>query len=273
MSRELLFDSIVKKKSFLCVGLDTDLDKIPGHFLEFDDPIFEFNKAIINATSDLVVAYKPNTAFYEAYGPKGMESLKKTIDYIPSDIMCIADAKRADIGNTSRRYAESYFNYYKADAITVAPYMGNDSIKPFLGYDNKWVIILGLTSNPGSHDFQQLKFESGEALYERVLARCAQYGTSDNIMFVVGATKAEYMKKIRTLLPEHFFLVPGVGAQGGDLLSVCSNAINDKVGLLINSSRSIIYASKEEDFADQARAKSLELQLQMADVLQKYDLL
>ncbi len=273
MSRELLFDSIVKKKSFLCVGLDTDLDKIPGHFLEFDDPIFEFNKAIINATSDLVVAYKPNTAFYEAYGPKGMESLKKTIDYIPSDIMCIADAKRADIGNTSRRYAESYFNYYKADAITVAPYMGDDSIKPFLGYDNKWVIILGLTSNPGSHDFQQLKFESGEALYERVLTTCAQYGTSDNIMFVVGATKAEYMKKIRTLLPEHFFLVPGVGAQGGDLLSVCSNAINDKVGLLINSSRSIIYASKEEDFADQARAKSLELQLQMADVLQKYDLL
>lgn len=273
MSRESLFNSIKKKKSFLCVGLDTDLDKIPSQLLEHDDPIFEFNKAIIDATSDLVVAYKPNTAFYEAYGPKGMESLKKTIDYIPSDIMCIADAKRADIGNTSKRYAESYFNYYQADAITVAPYMGDDSIKPFLGYENKWVIILGLTSNPGSHDFQQLKLDSGEALYQRVLKTCADYGSSDNIMFVVGATKAEYMKQIRELLPEHFFLVPGVGAQGGDLQSVCANAINNRVGLLINSSRSIIYASNGSDFAEQARAKSLELQLQMADVLQKYNLL
>jgi len=273
MSREVLFESIKTKKSFLCVGLDTDLDKIPSHLLEYDDPIFEFNKAIIDATADLVVAYKPNTAFYEAYGPKGMESLKKTIDYIPSDILTIVDAKRADIGNTSKRYAESYFNYYQADAITVAPYMGDDSIKPFLGYNNKWVIVLGLTSNSGSHDFQQLKLASGEALYERVLKTCAQYGSSDNLMFVIGATKAEYMKQIRALLPEHFFLVPGVGAQGGDLRSVCLNAINDKVGLLVNSSRSIIYASKDRDFAEAARAKSIELQMQMAEVLDKYDLL
>ncbi len=267
MTRDSLFDAIQRKSSFLCVGLDTDTSRIPQHLLEADDPIFEFNKSIIDATKDLVIAYKPNTAFYEAYGPSGMESLKKTIDYIPDDIMVIADAKRGDIGNTSRMYAQSFFDYYMADAITVAPYMGSDSVQPFLEYEGKWVIILGLTSNAGSQDFQQLNLDSGDLLYQKVLDTCAGYGTADNTMFVVGATKAEYFKGIREIIPDHFLLVPGVGAQGGDLASVFEAGCNKQVGLIVNSSRSIIYASAEEDFASAARHKALELQSEMASLL------
>ena len=221
MTRDFLKEQILEKKSFLCIGLDTDPNRIPSHFLEFDDPVFEFNKAIIDCTADLTVAYKPNIAFYEAMGPAGMQSLKKTIEYIPEEIMVIADAKRGDIGNTSRLYAKSFFEYYNADAITVAPYMGSDSVQPFLEHEGKWVIILGLTSNIGSHDFQHLKLEDGEKLFESVIKTCSGYGGIDQIMFVVGATQASYLVGIRELIPDHFLLVPGVGAQGGSLADVC----------------------------------------------------
>lgn len=267
MSRERLHDSIMAKQSFLCVGLDTDLDRIPKHLLDSEDPVFEFNKAIIDATHDLVIAYKPNTAFYEALGPSGMESLKKTIDYIPEDIMVIADAKRGDIGNTSRLYAKSFFEYYNADALTVAPYMGEDSVGPFLEYDDRWVIILGLTSNKGSIDFQHFTSADGVKLYQQVLETCADYGNTDQIMFVIGATQAEHIAEVRKVVPDHFFLVPGVGAQGGSVTEVCKYGLNDKVGLIINSSRGIIYASEGEDFAQAARAKAADLQAEMAGIL------
>ncbi|MDA8692435.1 orotidine-5'-phosphate decarboxylase [Saprospiraceae bacterium] len=267
MNRKCLFDSIKTKKSFLCVGLDSDINRIPKHLLKEDDPIFEFNKAIIDATKDLAIAYKPNTAFYEALGPHGMKSFHKTVNHIPDDILIIADAKRGDIGNTSRLYAKSFFEYYNVDAITVAPYMGSDSVKPFLEYNDKWVIILGLTSNEGSFDFQQLKLENGKYLYEEVLATAASYGHLDNIMFVVGATKSDYIHRIRQVVPDHFFLVPGIGAQGGNLQEVCRVGMNDKVGLIVNSSRSIIYASYGEDFAEQARVKAQELQQEMEQIL------
>ena len=270
MSRATLYSSIMEKQSFLCVGLDTDIDRIPKHLLDTDDPIFEFNKAIIDSTKDLVIAYKPNTAFYEALGPDGMHSLKKTIDYIPDDIMVIADAKRGDIGNTSRLYAKSIFEYYDADAITVAPYMGHDSVGPFLEYDDRWVIILGLTSNKGSQDFQHFKNPEGTKLYEHVLNTCASYGSSDNIMFVIGATQAEHIAQVRQVVPDHFFLVPGVGAQGGSLSEVCRYGLNDKVGLIINSSRGIIYASEGEDFAAAAREKAAALQSHMSEILTKH---
>ena len=269
MTREDIFNNIKAKSSFLCVGLDVDIHKIPSHLLDHEDPIFEFNKAIIDATKDLVVAYKPNTAFYESLGPKGMQSLLRTIEYIPDDIMCIADAKRADIGNTSRMYAKSFFDIYKADAITVAPYMGHDSVMPFLEYDGKWTIILGLTSNKGSEDFQHLELADGRSLHKAVIKRCAEYGNSDQIMFVIGATQADYIKEIRDLVPDHFFLVPGVGAQGGDLRSVCKYGMNSKIGLLINSSRSIIYASNGTDFAVVARKKAMELQLEMKAIIEE----
>ncbi len=267
MSRDRLYDSILTKKSFLCVGLDSDMSRIPQHFKDLKDPIFEFNKAIIDHTHDLVIAYKPNTAFYEALGPVGMESLKKTIDYIPDDIMVIADAKRGDIGNTSRLYAQSIFEYYDCDAITVAPYMGEDSVGPFLEYDDRWVIILGLTSNKGSQDFQHFTDTNGVKLYQKVLETCAAYGTSDNIMFVVGATQTSFFTEVRKVIPDHFLLVPGVGAQGGNLQEVCKHGLNDKVGLIVNSSRGIIYANQGPDFATEARKKAQELQIQMADIL------
>ncbi len=267
MNRAFLLDQIKCKKSFLCVGLDTDINRIPKHLLKLEDPIFEFNKAIIDATKDLAIAYKPNTAFYEALGPHGMESFHKTVQYIPEDIMIIADAKRGDIGNTSRLYAKSFFEYYNVDALTVAPYMGSDSVKPFLEYKNKWVIILGLTSNAGSFDFQQQKLESEKYLYEEVLATAATYGHTDNIMFVIGATKSDYIHNIRKIVPDHFFLVPGIGAQGGNLQEVCRAGINDHVGLIVNSSRSIIYASDQEDFAAQAQLKAREIQEEMEEIL------
>ena len=267
MSRDSLYDSIVAKQSFLCVGLDTDLSRIPIHLRDKQDPIFEFNKAIIDHTHDLAIAYKPNIAFYEALGPTGMVSLKKTIDYIPEDVMVIADAKRGDIGNTSRLYAQSFFEYYNCDAITVAPYMGEDSVGPFLEYDDRWVIILGLTSNKGSQDFQHFENTEGTKLYQKVMETCAGYGNEDNIMFVVGATQASYLAEVRKVIPDHFLLVPGVGAQGGNLKEVCKYGLNDKVGLIVNSSRGIIYASEGEDFADAARQKALELKSQMSEIL------
>jgi len=270
MSKEKILQQILKKKSYLCVGLDTDIQRIPESLLKETDPILAFNKAIIDATKDLVIAYKPNTAFYESMGPEGMVSLKKTIEYIPDDIMVIADAKRGDIGNTSRMYAKSFFEYYKADAITVAPYMGSDSVLPFIEFDNKWVIILGLTSNKGSEDFQHLNLIQGGVLHERIMRTCASYGTSDNIMFVIGATQTEYIQEIRKIVPEHFFLVPGVAAQGGSLEKVAQYGMNDHVGLIVNSSRGIIYASGGEDFAEAARAKALDLQKQMEKTLKSF---
>ena len=267
MNRKCLLDSIKSKKSFLCVGLDTDINRIPKHLLKTDDPIYEFNKAIIDATKDLVIAYKPNTAFYEALGPHGMESFHKTVNYIPEDILIIADAKRGDIGNTSRLYAKSFFEYYNVDALTVAPYMGSDSVKPFLEYKNKWVIILGLTSNEGSFDFQQKKLENGKYLYEEVLEVASSYGDIDNTMFVVGATKSDYIHKIRQIVPDHFFLVPGIGAQGGNLQEVCRVGMNKQVGLIVNSSRSILYASEGVDYAEQAKLKAQEVQQEMQQIL------
>jgi len=267
MSRVALHESILAKQSFLSIGLDTDLDRIPKHLLETEDPIFEFNKQIIDKTHDLAIAYKPNTAFYEALGPEGMVSLKKTIDYIPEDIMVIADAKRGDIGNTSRLYAKSFFEYYDADALTIAPYMGEDSVSPFLDYEDRWIIILGLTSNKGSQDFQHFTSSTGSKLYEEVLKVSASYGTADNTMFVIGATQAEYIADIRKIVPDHFFLVPGVGAQGGSLSEVAKYGMNDHVGLIVNSSRGIIYAGDGEDFADAARLKAEALQQEMKALL------
>ncbi len=273
MNRATLIQQIRHKRSFLCVGLDTDVNKIPEHLRSKEDPIFEFNKGIIDRTKDLVVAYKPNTAFYESRGPQGMESLRKTIEYIPDDILVIADAKRGDIGNTSRMYAQSFFDYYKADALTVAPYMGSDSVSPFLEYPYKWVIILGLTSNGGSMDFQQLSLADGGKLYEKVIEISSSYGTADNIMYVVGATQTDYISQIRKIVPDHFFLVPGVGAQGGNLQNVCQHGLNQDVGLIINSSRSIIYAGSGENYADAARSKCMELQAQMETILSENNLL
>jgi len=267
MDRTFLFDQIITKKSFFCVGLDSDINKIPKHLLTEEDPIFEFNKAIIDATKDLVIAYKPNTAFYEALGPQGMESFHKTVNYIPEDILIIADAKRGDIGNTSDMYAKSFYEYYNVDALTIAPYMGSDSVEPFLQYDNKWVIILGLTSNKGSEDFQHLSVDGSQPLYQEVIRKAASYGNSDNTMFVVGATQADYFADIRKIIPEHFLLVPGVGSQGGNMQAVCDFGINDKVGLIVNSSRSIIYADDSEDFATAARTNALKIQQEMESIL------
>jgi orotidine-5'-phosphate decarboxylase len=267
MTRQELIAQIRLKKSFLCVGLDTDLSKIPSHLLETEDPIFEFNKAIIDATKDYTVAYKPNSAFYECYGPKGWESLKKTIDYIPKEIFTIADAKRGDIGNTSSYYAKTFFEYLACDAVTVAPYMGEDSIKPFLEFENKWAILLALTSNKGALDFQFTTDEKGEELYKKVLRKAIKWGTDENLMFVVGATRAEGIGEVRKLVPDHFFLVPGVGAQGGSLEDVSNFGWNKDCGLLVNSSRAIIYASSGTDFAEKARQEAQKLQVEMAAIL------
>lgn len=267
MSRSKLFKNILQKNSFLCVGLDTDKTKIPAHLLEYEDPIFEFNKRIIDATKDLCVAYKPNIAFYEAEGLEGYKSLQKTIDYIPDDILIIADAKRGDIGNTSERYAKAFFEKMNCDAITVAPYMGVDSVTPFYTYPNKWVIILGLTSNMGSSDFQLIKDEHQQELYKTVLQKASLWGTPDDTMFVVGATHPEKFKEIRELLPKHFFLVPGVGAQGGSLKEISKYGMNDEIGLLVNVSRSILYASNDEEFDIEARVKAMALQKEMEELL------
>lgn len=269
MTQDLLVSQIKKKKSFLCIGLDVDLNKIPKHLLNEEDPIFSFNKAIIDATHHLCVAYKPNTAFYEAYGIKGWTSLKKTIDYLNKnypEIFTIADAKRGDIGNTSTMYAKAFFEDLSFDAITVAPYMGKDSVEPFLAFDNKHTILLALTSNDGAFDFQTRKLEE-KALYKQVLETSKTYKNSKNLMYVVGATKAKYFEEIRKIVPNNFFLVPGVGAQGGDLQEVCKYGLNENIGLLVNSSRGIIYASNHEDFAIAAAAKAKELQQQMETIL------
>ncbi len=270
MTRAELFKQIQTKQSYLCVGLDTDLTKVPSHLLKEKDPIFEFNKQIIDATIDYAVAYKPNVAFYEAHGSKGWESLKKTEEYLPQEIFTIADAKRGDIGNTSALYAKAFFEEMNFDSITVAPYMGEDSITPFLK-DGKWVIVLGHTSNKGSEDFQLITSkESGLRLYEEVIKAVQQWTTPDNLMLVVGATKAEKFAEIRKLAPDHFFLVPGVGAQGGDLHLVSKNGLNKHCGLLVNSARSIIYASKEKDFAVKAREEARKLRDEMSNLLSTY---
>lgn len=267
MTRQELIRQIREKKSFLCVGLDTDLDKIPAHLLQTEDPVFEFNKAIIDATKDLCVAYKPNVAFYEALGPKGWESLKKTIDYIPAHCMTIADAKRGDIGNTSTYYAKTFFEYLNCDAVTVAPYMGEDSVTPFQEFKNKWVILLALTSNKGALDFQFTTDSSGEELYKKVLKKSSKWGSEDNLMYVVGATRAEGIAEVRKIVPDHFFLVPGVGAQGGSLEDVARYGWNKDCGLLVNASRSIIYAASTADFASEARKEAQKLQEEMAQIL------
>ncbi|MFT7102490.1 MAG: orotidine-5'-phosphate decarboxylase [Bacteroidia bacterium] len=266
MNHNQLFKNIQKKRSFLCVGLDTDLAKIPPHLLSYQDPLFEFNKRIIDATQDLCVAYKPNIAFYEALGFEGWVSLEKTVQHIPDDVFKLADAKRGDIGNTTRMYARGFFDQMNFDAITLSPYMGSDSVLPYFQYTDKWVVLLALTSNEGASDFQFLKTENGQ-LFEEVLKVSKEWGTVDNTMFVVGATKAALMKKVREIVPDNFLLVPGVGAQGGSLTEVAKNGLNDKCGLLVNSSRDIIYASRGEDFAEAARAQALIMQQQMEFIL------
>lgn len=266
MKREKLVQQIQEKKTFLCVGLDTDLSKIPPHLLTETDPVFEFNKQIIDATKDLCVGYKINTAFYEAMGVKGWEALEKTVNYIPSTHFKIADAKRGDIGNTSSQYAKAFFETLPFDAITVAPYMGSDSVQPFLNYPGKWTIVLGLTSNEGSKNFQQKKL--GEHfLYEEVISETAGWGTEENLMFVIGATKAEELSSIRKIIPNYFLLIPGVGAQGGSLEEVVKHGMTTECGLLVNASRAIIYASQKEDFADKAREIALQYQTEMKGYL------
>lgn len=267
MTKQQLIEQIKKKQSFLCVGLDADIDKIPKHLLELDDPIFEFNKQIIDATKDLCVAYKPNTAFYETLGAKGWESLQKTVDYIPNDIFTIADAKRGDIGNTSKMYAKAFFDTLNFDSITVAPYMGEDSITPFLEFKNKWVILLALTSNKGAEDFQTIEGVDQKKLFEKVLEQSKQWGNDENLMYVVGATRPEMFTGIRKIVPDSFLLVPGVGAQGGSLSEVCKYGMNDQCGLLVNSSRGIIYSGSEKDFAEKARESALVIQKEMSTLL------
>lgn len=266
MTRKDIFNQIRQKRSYLCVGLDTDLKRIPKHLLDLDDPVFEFNKQIIDATKDLCVAYKPNLAFYEAMGPAGWESLARTLAYIPAEHFTIADAKRGDIGNTSTLYARAFFDTLNFDAVTVAPYMGEDSVKPFLEFPDKWVILLALTSNKGSSDFQLTAQEDGLPLYEKVMRRAMEWGSPEQLMFVVGATHPQKFAEIRRIAPEHFLLVPGVGAQGGDLEDLSRYGRNDLVGMLVNSSRGIIYAGAGEDFADRARESAGKLQRQMSSL-------
>lgn len=271
MNKQQLFNQIKQKQSFLCVGLDTDINKIPQELLAMEDPVFEFNKQIINKTAQYAVAYKPNTAFYEVYGTKGWLSLERTIQYIHNnypEIFVIADAKRGDIGNTSANYAKAFFNTLKADALTVAPYMGKDSVEPFLNFEDKWVVLLALTSNAGSKDFQYLSV-GDKMLHQQVLQTATTWADSEKMMFVVGATHPEELGEIRKMLPDYFFLVPGVGAQGGDLQAVAKNGLNNECGLLVNSSRGIIYASNGSDFAIRAGEKAKELQEQMAVLLKE----
>ncbi len=272
MNKQDLINQIKQKKSFLCIGLDTDISKIPSHLLKEKDPIFEFNKQIIDATKDLCVAYKPNIAFYESLGASGWESLKKTVDYIPKDIFTIADAKRGDIGNTSKMYAKAFFETLNFDSITVAPYMGEDSVTPFLEFKNKWVILLALTSNKGADDFQ---FFGGkeEKLFEKVLKQSKNWGNDKNLMYVVGATQSEMFAAIRKLVPDSFLLVPGVGTQGGSLAEVCKYGMNKNCGLLVNSSRGIIYAGNDENFAKKSREEALKIQKEMAILLTEFKII
>ena len=276
MTRQELIDTIRQRRSFLCVGLDTDIKKIPGHLLKEDDPVFAFNRAIIDATADVCVAYKPNLAFYECNGLAGWKSYERTIQYLhkryPTHFV-IADAKRGDIGNTSQMYARSFFEEQDVDAVTVAPYMGEDSVTPFLGYAGKWVVMLALTSNKGSLDFQLLEDKDGERLFEKVLRTSLGWGNEDNMMYVVGATRGSLFADVRRIVPRHFLLVPGVGAQGGSLEEVCRYGMNDACGLLVNSSRGIIFADSTERFADVAREKAAELQQQMENLLREKGLL
>jgi len=272
MTKQELFENIQRKKSFLCIGLDTDVNKIPEHlFDDTEDAIFEFNKAIIDATADLCVAYKPNLAFYESLGLEGWEVLERTVDYIREnypDQFIIADAKRGDIGNTSAMYARTFFGNMEFDSVTVAPYMGEDSVTPFLTYEGKWVTLLVLTSNKGAYDFQFMKDEeTGERLFEKVLKTSLKWGTDENMMYVVGATKAEMLSDIRNIIPDHFLLVPGVGAQGGSLQEVAKYGMNKTCGLLVNSSRQIIYASSEKDYAQAARTEAEKVQKEMEELL------
>ncbi|WP_162051984.1 orotidine-5'-phosphate decarboxylase [Pontibacter pamirensis] len=271
MTREQLFEQILQKKSYLCVGLDTDPKKLPQHLLDTEDPVFEFNRQIIEATADLCVAYKPNIAFYEAQGPQGWISLQKTLQVIPRNIFTIADAKRGDIGNTSELYARAFFDTMQFDSVTVAPYMGADSVKPFLVQEGKWVILLALTSNAGSQDFQMLRLKDGneEYLFEQVLRTSATWATADQMMYVVGATQAEYVQRVRKLVPNHFLLVPGVGAQGGSLEDISRLGMNQQCGLLVNSARGIIYASSGRDFAEKAREAALAVQREMEALLEE----
>ena len=270
MTRAALVSEIKRKQSFLCVGLDTDLNKIPDFLLDTEDPIFEFNKAIIDATQDYCVAYKPNIAFYESLGESGWQSLRKTLNYIPKNIFTIADAKRGDIGNTSNLYAKAFFETFNFDSITVAPYMGEDSVTPFLEYNEKWVILLALTSNKGALDFQQQVLSTGERVFEKVLQISSDWGTPENTMYVVGATRGEAIGEVRKKVPNHFFLVPGVGAQGGSLDDVVKYGMIEDCGLLVNSSRGIIYASSNNDFAIRAGEKAKTIQEQMAVHLKDY---
>jgi len=270
MTRDDIYRQIKHKSSFLCVGLDPDLKKIPAHLLREDDPVFAFNRQIIDATADYCVAYKPNLAFYEALGTKGWESLAKTLEYIPRDIFTIADAKRGDIGNTSALYAKAFFETMHFDAVTVAPYMGSDSVTPFLTFPGKWVILLALTSNAGSADFQHLSIsEIGEELYQSVIKKSQQWGSEEQLMYVVGATQAEKLKEIRAIAPDHFLLVPGVGAQGGSLAKVAKYGMNAQCGLLVNSSRGISYASNRKDFAQAAQQAARQLQEEMSGYLNR----
>lgn len=272
MNRQELFENIKRKESFLCVGLDTDIRKIPPHLLNEEDPIFAFNRAIIDATADLCVAYKPNLAFYESMGVKGWIAFEKTVAYIKEhhpDQFIIADAKRGDIGNTSSMYARTFFEELNIDSVTVAPYMGEDSVTPFLEYPGKWVILLALTSNKGSHDFQLTADENGERLFEKVLRKSQTWSTPDNMMYVVGATQGKAFEEIRRIAPHHFLLVPGVGAQGGSLQEVCKYGMNETCGLIVNSSRAIIYADSSEHFAEAARREALTVQQEMSAELKK----
>ncbi|MGY6562749.1 MAG: orotidine-5'-phosphate decarboxylase [Luteibaculaceae bacterium] len=268
MQRNQLINEIKQKRSFLCVGLDTDPAKIPTHLEEdFYDPIFEFNKRIIDATKDYAVAYKPNLAFYESLGGEGYSILQRTLEYIPDNCLIIADAKRGDIGNTSNHYAKAFFDLLNCHAITINPYMGEDSVTPFLEYKDKWAVVLALTSNKGSQNFQMQKLENGQFLFEKVLEDCANMGSDENVMFVVGATHPEMFAKVRKIVPNHFLLVPGVGAQGGDLESICAHGLNSDCGLLVNVSRALIYASDKMDFPLVAQQKAKEIQQQMEKIL------
>ena len=266
MNRQELLYQIKSKRSFLSIGLDTDIKKMPSHLLELEDPIFEFNKQIIDATKDLCVAYKPNIAFYESMGVSGWNSLQKTLDYIPKNIFTIADAKRGDIGNTSNMYARAFFEKMNFDSVTIAPYMGSDSVTPFLEFKDKWAIVLALTSNKGGLDFQKIENKNGKQLFEQVLETSQNWGTDKNMMYVVGATRAEQLSEIRAIIPNHFLLVPGVGAQGGSVEEVAKYGMNADCGLLVNSSRGIIYASSDIDFAEKAREEAEKLQHKM-DIL------
>lgn len=273
MKRNELVENIFRKESFLCVGLDPDLKKMPQHLLECENPIYEFNKAIVDATAKYTVAYKPNLAFYECQGIKGWEALEKTVAYIREnhpDIFIIADAKRGDIGNTARMYAETFFGKMDVDAVTVAPYMGEDSVTPFLDYDGKWTILLALTSNKGSQDFQMIEDKNGKRLFERVIKRSGHWGTPVNLMYVVGATQGQLLKDVRKVAPRNFLLVPGVGAQGGSLEEVAEYCMIDECGILVNSSRGIIYASQGEDFAEAAGKEAKKLAEKMSELLRKY---